>query len=74
MEKPLTLEEYMKLNNLTKEQAKDSLIDLLDDLLRSGNQDGSVVSSELDVENEKLTVVFNVVNVHDDLYLGLAGY
>ena len=58
----------------TKAEIEEKLKDLLNDCLSSANQDGTIISLELDKNRETCTVKLNVIIVEDDDYIGFNGY
>lgn len=62
------------MGKYTKQKIEESLIDLLDDLLRGGNQEGSIISLNYDEETELCTVVLSTHIVEEDDYIGFQGY
>jgi hypothetical protein len=60
--------------NLTKERVETDLTDMLNDLLESGNQEGSFEVTSVDLKNMKFNVAFNIVVVEEDNYIGFQGY
>jgi hypothetical protein len=59
---------------LPKAEIEAKLKDLLNDCLSSANQDGSIISLELDESGETCTVKMNVTIVEEDDYIGFEGY
>ena len=57
-----------------KKEVEAKLKDLLNDCLSSANQDGSIISLEVDDELETCTVKMNVTIVEEDDYIGFEGY
>lgn len=60
--------------NLEPEHVKKELSELLNECLRSANQDGSFVIKELDLKEGKCIIEFNVVIIPEDNYIGFQGY
>lgn len=59
---------------MSDETTKATLKNLLNNCLESANQENSFEIINLDMTNKKLTVVFDVVEVEEDNYIGFAGY
>jgi hypothetical protein len=57
-----------------KEEIKRKLTVLLNECLRSVRQEGSFEVEEVDLKNEKFRVVFDIVEVPEDGYVGFVGY
>lgn len=50
------------------------LTDLLNDLLSAGNQENSFSVTNIDLDTNKFSVDFDIVEVPEDGYVGFAGY
>lgn len=64
----------MKSTKYSKAEIEAKLKDLLNDCLSSANQDGSIISLDLDVWGDTCTVKMNVTIVEEDDYIGFEGY
>lgn len=58
----------------TNKQIENALYDLLDELLESGNQEGSINSISYDSKTQKATIIMNVVIIEEDDYIGFQSY
>lgn len=59
---------------LSKEEAKSRLEDLLNDCLESCNQERSFTVTNVDLDAGVFSVDFNIAVVEEDDYIGFAGY
>lgn len=64
----------MVMIKYTKEQIEKSLRDLLNELMRSDNQDGSIRSFHYNEDTKQCTVVFSTCIIEEDDYIGFQGY
>ena len=53
---------------------KNDLKNLLNECLESMNQENSFEITSVDMKNKKLYVVFDVVEIPEDDYIGFVGY
>ncbi|MFW6272698.1 MAG: hypothetical protein ACOC2U_02825 [bacterium] len=58
----------------SKKEIEESLWEVLDDCLSSGNQDGSIINLEYDEKTEECTVRLTTAIVKEDGYIGFQGY
>jgi hypothetical protein len=58
----------------TKIEKEEILSELLNECLRSANQDGSIVSLQVNPDGQTCTVVLSVIEVEEDDYVGFQGY
>ena len=59
---------------LNEDTAEARLAYLLDECLSSMKQENSFQVREVDLENMKMLVEFNIVTVPEDDYIGFSGY
>jgi len=59
---------------MTKEEKEEELSDMLYEALRSFNQEGGIKSYELNEKTGEFHVVFDVVEIDEDGYIGFSGY
>lgn len=59
---------------LSKEEVKEILEDLLNECLASYNQEHSFTVTNVDLDAGKFSVDFDIVVVESDKYIGFAGY
>jgi hypothetical protein len=60
--------------NYTKEEIESRLKELLYDLLRSGNQEGSILSLNYNEKKQECNVTLTVNIIEEDDYIGFDGY
>lgn len=58
----------------TKEAIEKQLKDMLHEMLRSYNQEDSIISLEYDETSQECTVKMTVHIVEEDNYIGFSGY
>ena len=58
----------------SKEAIEQALVELLDELLENGNQDGAIKGLSYDPETELATVTMSTCIVEEDNYIGFQGY
>ena len=63
-----------RIMNKGKEEIAEELADMLHELLRYGNQEGSFKVTGINLETMKFNVEFNIHVVEEDNYIGFAGY
>lgn len=66
----------MSLNSkkYSKKEIEKRLKDMLDDMLRSYNQEGSILSLKYDEKKQECNVKMNIHIFEEDDYVGFSGY
>jgi hypothetical protein len=62
------------LQQLGEEKVKAMLKEVLDECLKSNNQDGHYEVVKVDLKNQRFTVEFDIVAAPEDDYVGFCGY